>query len=231
LTTSATVAWTTDEASNSVVNYGTSPTSLTLSATVSAMVTSHSVTLSGLTSGVTYYYRVTSRDAGGLATTSPATSTSAASFRTRTVVSQAPASAAITSGSLRSGSAGNLATNNGSYYQVNSTTSGTRTSAWYGSFTGVSTALANLRVNYSGLQSRSVTQNIEIYRWSDNTWVLLNTRTVSTTEILVGNLAPTGAASAYVSAGGEVRVRVRSVGTSTSFYTVADFLQITYDRP
>ena len=95
----------------------------------------------------------------------------------------------------------------------------------------MSTALANLRVNYSGLQSRSVTQNIEIYRWSDNTWVLLNTRTVSTTEILVSNLAPTGAASAYVSAGGEVRVRVRSVGTSTSFYTVADFLQITYDRP
>jgi large repetitive protein len=227
LTTAATVTWTTDEPSDSVVSYGTSAGSLTASATVATMVTSHSVTLSGLSAGVTYYYRVTSRNAAALSAAS-----TTASFATRTVVTQAPASATVTTGSLRAGSAGNLATNNGSYYQVNSSTSGTRTSAWYGAFTGVSRSLANLRVNYSGMQSRSVAQNIEIFRWSDSTWVLLNTATVGTTELAVNNLLPSGAAVNYVSTAGEVRVRVRSVaGTSSSFYTVADVLQIVFDRP
>jgi hypothetical protein len=228
LTTSATITWTTNEASDSVVNYGTSSSSLTQSATVSTMVTAHSVTLTGLTAGRTYYYRVSSRNAAGLTTTSPSTP---ATFVTRTVVTQAPGSATITSGSLRSGSASNLATNNGSYYQVNSTSGGTRTSTWYGSFTGVSRSLANLTVTYSGMQSRTVTQNIEIYQWSTGTWVLLNSRSVGTTEQTISNLTPSGAAANYVSTGGDVRVRVRSVGASTSFYTVADHLQIGFDRP
>jgi hypothetical protein len=228
LTTSATITWTTNEASDSVVNYGTSASSLTQTATVSTMVTAHSVTLNSLTAGRTYFYRVTSRNAAGLTASSPATS---ASFVTRTAVTQAPGTATITAGTLRSGSAGNLSSNNGSYYQVNSTTSGTRTSTWYGSFTGVSQALANLRVNYSGMQSRTVTQNIEIFQWTTNTWVLLNTRSVGTTETLVSNLAPSGSAASYVSASGEVRVRVRSVGSSTSFFTTADLLQISFDRP
>jgi len=228
LTTSATITWTTNELSDSVVNYGTSAGSLTSSATVATLVTSHSVTLTGLTSGVTYFYCVTSRDARGLSATAPATP---ASFVTLTNVTRAPASVTITSGSLRSGGVSNLGSNNGSYYQVNSTTSGTRTSTWYGSFTGVSSSLANLRVTYSGLQSRAVSQNIEIFRWSDNTWVGLDSRTVSTTEIVISNLAAAGAAGNYVSSGGQVRVRVRSVGTSISFFTVADFMQIRFDQP
>jgi hypothetical protein len=225
-TTSATITWTTNELSDSVVNYGTSSSSLTQTATVATMVTAHSVTLSGLSAGTTYFYRVSSRNAAALTAT-----TSTASFATRTIVNQAPATATITSGSLRSGSASNLATNNGSYYQVNSTTSGTRTSTWYGSFTGVSRSLANLRVTYSGMQSRTVTQNVEIYQWSTSSWVTLNTRSGSTTEVLISNLAPSGSAVNYVSTGGEVRIRIRSVGSSTNFYTVADLLQISYDRP
>ncbi len=74
----ATVTWTTDEASSSSVAYGTS-TALGQTATGVAG-TSHSVTLTGLTSGATYSYRVTSADAAGNATTSPATSTSPATF-------------------------------------------------------------------------------------------------------------------------------------------------------
>jgi len=61
--TSAVIQWTTDEDSDSVVEYGTSPGNYTHSESDSAMVTSHSVTLSNLTPSTTYYYRVKSTDA------------------------------------------------------------------------------------------------------------------------------------------------------------------------
>ncbi len=65
---SAMITWTTDEASNSVVNYGTT-TGLGSTASDSTMVTSHSITLSGLQPETTYYYEVQSTDwAGNTAT-------------------------------------------------------------------------------------------------------------------------------------------------------------------
>ena len=67
----ATVTWTTDEASDSRVDYGTSAASLTLNQTDAARVTAHSVQLTGLTPGTTYHYRVRSADAAGNATTQP----------------------------------------------------------------------------------------------------------------------------------------------------------------
>ena len=82
--TSTTVTWTTDEASTSVVAYGTSASSLTGSASASGTTTSHTVTLTGLTEGTTYYFRVTSADAAGNSTTSPANGSAPASFTTRT---------------------------------------------------------------------------------------------------------------------------------------------------
>lgn len=62
--TSATVNWTTDEPSNSVVNYGTTTA---LGSTISdvAMVTSHSLNLTGLAKNTTYYYEVQATDASG----------------------------------------------------------------------------------------------------------------------------------------------------------------------
>jgi hypothetical protein len=78
--TSATVTWTTDENATSRVDYGTSATSLNLNATVAGLATSHSVPLTGLTPNTRYYYRVTSADAAGNSTTSPATSGSPASY-------------------------------------------------------------------------------------------------------------------------------------------------------
>jgi len=72
-TTSATITWDTTDASGDActtqVEYGTTEsygTNTTLNAT---LVASHSVTLTGLTSGTTYYYRSKSKDkAGNLAT-------------------------------------------------------------------------------------------------------------------------------------------------------------------
>ena len=78
--TAATVTWTTDESATTRVDYGTSPTTLDRNAT-GASGTSHSVALSGLAAGTTYYYRVTSADAAGNSTTDPITSSAPRSFQ------------------------------------------------------------------------------------------------------------------------------------------------------
>ena len=69
--TSATISWTTNEASDSQVDYGITESYGNTTPLNSSMVTSHSQALSGLTQGTLYYYRVKSRDAAGnLATSS-----------------------------------------------------------------------------------------------------------------------------------------------------------------
>jgi hypothetical protein len=63
---SATITWTTNEASNSAVNYTTiSTASSTIDILQSSNTTNHSVTLSGLVSGTTHYFTVSSTDATG----------------------------------------------------------------------------------------------------------------------------------------------------------------------
>ncbi|MFC7244118.1 fibronectin type III domain-containing protein [Catellatospora aurea] len=76
--TGATVTWTTDVASSSVVEYGTS-TSYGSTATGASNVTSHSVTLSGLSPGTAYQFRVRSVSAGGTTNSPNGTFTTAAS--------------------------------------------------------------------------------------------------------------------------------------------------------
>jgi Domain of unknown function (DUF4082)/Bacterial Ig-like domain/Purple acid Phosphatase, N-terminal domain/Bacterial Ig domain len=80
----ATVTWTTDKASTSVVAYGTSAGSLSSSASTGGMVTSHSVKLTGLTPGTTYRFRVTSLDAWGNSATWPESASAPAAMTTTT---------------------------------------------------------------------------------------------------------------------------------------------------
>jgi hypothetical protein len=63
--TSATIIWTTAEASDSVVNYGATTPIMKSTESNLAMVTSHSVTLTGLAPKTLYYYEVQSTDAAG----------------------------------------------------------------------------------------------------------------------------------------------------------------------
>jgi len=60
---SATINWTTNESSDSVVEYGLTESLELGSVTSSSMVSSHSTALSGLSEWKTYYFRVTSKDA------------------------------------------------------------------------------------------------------------------------------------------------------------------------
>ncbi len=69
------VDWTTDEASDSVCQWGTSSGSYPDSTSDAADVMSHSVTATGLTSNTTYYYRVCSTDPCGAGPTCSAEAT------------------------------------------------------------------------------------------------------------------------------------------------------------
>ncbi|MBI4547280.1 MAG: fibronectin type III domain-containing protein [Ignavibacteriae bacterium] len=68
-TNSALITWTTDEVSNSVVEYGLT-TSYGSTSSDAAMVTSHSITLTGLSSSTLYHYRVQSTDGSNNTATS-----------------------------------------------------------------------------------------------------------------------------------------------------------------
>ncbi len=63
--TGATISWTTDKDATSQVEYGLDTTYGSRSTFQSGLVTSHSVSLAGLSSGTTYHYRVKSVDEAG----------------------------------------------------------------------------------------------------------------------------------------------------------------------
>ncbi|MBA2480143.1 MAG: fibronectin type III domain-containing protein, partial [Planctomycetes bacterium] len=96
--TGATITWTTDEASDTQVQYGTTTaygSSTTLNTT---KVTAHSQVLTGLTAGTLYHYRVKSADAAGnLATSGDFTFTTSAAPDTTAPVISAVTATAITS--------------------------------------------------------------------------------------------------------------------------------------
>lgn len=79
---SATISWSTDEPASSLVDYGTAADQLSQNTASGDLVTSHSVTITGLAPGSTYYFRVSSADALSASTTSPASPDAPLSFAT-----------------------------------------------------------------------------------------------------------------------------------------------------
>ncbi len=67
---SATINWNTDKASDSQVAYGTSVSYGSLTTLNTSLLTTHAVNLSGLSASTVYHYQVLSRDAQGNLTTS-----------------------------------------------------------------------------------------------------------------------------------------------------------------
>ncbi|HEY3415101.1 MAG TPA: fibronectin type III domain-containing protein [Armatimonadota bacterium] len=69
--TTASITWNTDKATDSAVSYGTSPNALTQNAAGTANTLSHSVFISGLTPGTTYYFVAQSGSATIATATTP----------------------------------------------------------------------------------------------------------------------------------------------------------------
>ena len=210
----ALITWTTDEASNSTVEYGltTSYGSTTSNAT---NVTSHSITLSSLGANTLYHYRVKSTDAAGNTAISVDHS-----FQTGGSTAYAPAATTILQGSLSSGSFSNLAGNDASYYVVNSTTSGsTRFTDWYASVT-VSQApgsVSTLTTTYDGKYSRSGrTQTLYLFNWSTSAWTQIDSRSVGQSDVTVTN---TQSSPNFISPTGEIRMRVLASGGANKSFT------------
>jgi hypothetical protein len=134
----------------------------------------------------------------------------------------------VLAGSTSSGSAGNLAADDSAYFTVTSAL--LTPPSWYASFTGVPAEATALRVTYVGRGSRTCTLGLAIYDWQAAAWAVLEQVTIGTNEVTLADLAPTGVASSYRSAGGEVRVRVVcSASTTSSYSSRGDLLTLTYD--
>jgi subtilisin len=146
-------------------------------------------------------------------------------------VTAAPGRATIQAGSLSSGTVSSLAADDSAFYRVNSTNSSTKQTAWYGTFTGVPSSLRDLKVTYKGANSRTCTQVVEAYRFSDARWVAIDQRSVGTTQVLIANVAVPGTLSSYVGSSGELHVRVRCATTSGSFTASGNLLRIAYSKP
>jgi len=152
------ITWTTDELANSRIDYSISPdTSFGSNASSTAMVTSHEITLSGLTPNTTYLYRVKSQDPSGNTATD---SNGGGGYATTTL--QGPTISEVTTESVNDSSATiiwNTNTSSNSYvvYATNLTNlkNGVSTSE-VGSITRISTAPYQHRVSLSGLTSRTV---------------------------------------------------------------------------
>jgi subtilisin family serine protease len=142
-------------------------------------------------------------------------------------VAVAPATVTIPSGSLVSGTVGSLAADDTDLLKVSSTTSGTPTTSWYGTFTSVPSSLSALKVTYKGRASVKCSQTLAILR-NDGAWVALDTRSINTTEVLIADRTPPGAASDYVNASGEVRARLVCTRTSGTFKHLGNLLRLTY---
>jgi hypothetical protein len=82
----AVITWTTNEPATSRLDYGTAADALPLNVSDGALVTSHSMFLSGLSPGKTYYFRVTSADAAANQRTTPATGSAPSTFVTSALV-------------------------------------------------------------------------------------------------------------------------------------------------
>ncbi|MDP9239616.1 MAG: multicopper oxidase domain-containing protein [Actinomycetota bacterium] len=150
-----------------------------------------------------------------------------------------PTAAKILSGSLAGGGFGNLAADDAKFYQVNSTTSGLRTTNWYGQFGGVAAGATNLAVTYKGHISRTAAgtaQRVFVWNWATSAWVqVAGPTTVGTADVTQGPVAVPGAPADFIGTGANAgRVRVRVLTTRTgglNFVTSGNLMKLVYDAP
>jgi hypothetical protein len=145
------------------------------------------------------------------------------------VTNYAPTSSTILFGTINSGTFSNLATNNSSYIVTNSTTSGTRKLDWYGSTTISQSpaTVTKLTINYDGKNSASKTQVLYLYNWLTSAWTQIDSRTVSTSDVVITNIQTSPAN--FISSTGQIRLRVYSTGVNKNYTSSGDWMQFTVE--
>jgi hypothetical protein len=131
---------------------------------------------------------------------------------------------------VSSGTVASLAADDDAFLVVTSSKTTPRIASWYGTFTGVDNAIGSLDATLRSKASATCTQTISIWRWTDSTWLDLDSRSLGTTEQEVADLSPTGTLADFVSGAtgtGDVRVRVSCSNTGpTIFILSGDLLKI-----
>jgi hypothetical protein len=143
--------------------------------------------------------------------------------------SYSPTTTTILAGTLSAGTYGNLATNNSTYYVVNSTKSGTRSTDWFAStkISQVPSSVSKLTIHYDGKNSASKSQVLYLYNWTTAIWVQIDARTVSTTDVLITNVQ--NSPMNFISTSGEIRLRVFSSGGTKNYTASGDWMSISIE--
>jgi phosphodiesterase/alkaline phosphatase D-like protein len=195
--TTATITWTTNTAASSTVNYGTD-SSYGSTSTLAPLVTSHSITLTGLTPSTTYHFQVASADAlGNVATSSDATFTTGVALTTFPTVTTSIATGVSTSTAIFNGSitatGGADATQSGFAYGTDSTlVSGVSTST-LGAKTGTTTFSQSL----TGLTPNTIYyfRAYAVNSAGTSTGAILSATTTDITSPVVSLTAPSSGAT------------------------------------
>jgi hypothetical protein len=149
--TTAIITWTTDQATTSQVNYGLS-TAYTLSSTLNqTLVTSHSVTLTGLNPGATYDFDVVSTDSSAVSTTS----------NNATFITTGTAPAPVISNVSFSGVTSGTATITWTTDEASSSVVNYGATSGYGSTTSVAALVTSHSVTLTGL-TPNTTYNFDV---------------------------------------------------------------------
>jgi serine protease AprX len=145
-----------------------------------------------------------------------------------------PSSTKVVHGTLRAGTAADLGADDNVFYEVNSNTKPARVATWYGSLMGIPNSVDTLKVSYSGMNSLACSQKVQIRRWTTNSWVVLDTRSVGPSEVSISNLSPGGTLADYVSGttgNGEVRIQINCKTSTGTFYSSGDLMRVDYTTP
>ncbi len=219
----ATVSWTTNEASTSLLQYGKT-TSYGKTKSDSDLETSHSFNLSSLSADTTYHYRVRSTDPYGHESVG-----ADQTFHTGTLETFTPSVVTVLEGTALSGAVAELASDDNVYFVVQSTAIEPRVTDWWGEITSsqAPASMAKLSVSYKGKYSLSVNQKMHLWDWAASAWTQISSKTIATSEKSV-TVDPVPFAS-FVSPTGQIRLRVLGTGGSLDFFASTDRIRFTIE--
>jgi len=136
-----------------------------------------------------------------------------------------PTGATTLIGTVGAGSYLSLGADDGGYLKVNAAKSGKKFyTDWYCT-AAIDETPIELTVTYNGKYSTSRSQTLYLYNFATNAWSPVNTSTVGATDVT--KAYTTTSPAGYVSAAGEMRIRVAGSANSKTYSCSADYLAIT----